>query len=257
MAGVTNIGTDRNWTGHIFAQSNWYALGRLAWNPDLGSGEIANDWIRMTFSNDEDLLTRIHTMMLASREITVNYMTPLGLHHIMGRGHHYGPGPWVARGRADWTSVYYHKADSMGIGFDRSASGSDAVSQYFPAVRDKYNSIETCPENLLLWFHHVSWDHRLASGRTLWDEMCIRYNEGVNSVRWLSSEWDLTEGRLDDERFEQVKSHINIQEKDAVLWRDACILYFQTFSQRPVPDVVEKPEHDLDYYESLEVVYVR
>ena len=257
MAGVANIGTDRNWTGHIFAQSNWYALGRLAWDPDLGSGDIADDWIRMTFSNDQDLLTRIRGMMLASREITVNYMTPLGLHHIMGRGHHYGPGPWVAGGRADWTSVYYHKADSLGIGFDRSSSGSDAVSQYFPPVRDQYNSLETCPENLLLWFHHVSWDHRLRSGRTLWDEMCIRYNEGVNSVRWLSSEWDLTKGRVDDERYEQVKSHINIQEKDAILWRDACILYFQTFSQRPVPDVVEKPEHDLDYYKSLRVVYVR
>jgi len=257
MAGVTNIGTDRNWTGHIFAQSNWYALGRLAWNPDLGSGEIADDWIKMTFSNDQDLLTRISGMMLASREFTVNYMTPLGLHHIMGRGHHYGPGPWVSRGRADWTSVYYHKADSMGIGFDRSSSGSDAVSQYFPAVRDQYNSIETCPENLLLWFHHVSWDHRLRSGRTLWDEMCITYNEGVNSVRWLSSEWGKMEGLVDDERYEQVKSHINIQEKDAILWRDACILYFQTFSQRPVPEVVEKPAHDLDYYRSLRVVYVR
>jgi alpha-glucuronidase len=257
MAGVANIGTDRNWTGHIFAQSNWYALGRLAWDPDLGSGEIANEWIRMTFSNDQDLLSRIRGMMLASREITVNYMTPLGLHHIMGRGHHYGPGPWVAGGRDDWTSVYYHKADSLGIGFDRSSSGSDAVSQYFPPVRDQYNSLESCPENLLLWFHHVSWDHRLTSGRTLWDEMCIRYNEGVNSVRWLSSEWDLTKGRVDDERYEQVKSHINIQEKDAMLWRDACILYFQTFSQREVPDVVEKPEHDLDYYRNLRVVYVR
>ena len=257
MAGVTNIGTDRNWTGHIFAQSNWYALGRLAWNPDLGSKEIANDWIRMTFSNDQDLITRINGMMLASREITVNYMTPLGLHHIMGRGHHYGPGPWVEGGRADWTSVYYHKADSLGIGFDRSASGSNAVSQYFPAVRDRYNSMETCPENMLLWFHHVSWDHRLSSGRTLWNEICLTYNEGVNSVRWLSSEWNKMEGMVDDERFEQVKSHIRIQEKDAILWRDACILYFQTFSQRPVPDVVEKPEHDLEYYRNLKVVYVR
>lgn len=257
MAGVTNIGTDRNWTGHPFAQSNWYALGRLAWDPELGSGEIADDWIRMTFTDDDDLQARIRRMMLASREITVNYMTPLGLHHIMGVGHHYGPGPWVNRGRADWTSVYYHRADSLGIGFDRSSSGSSSVSQYFPEVRDMYNSIETCPENLLLWFHHVPWDHKLASGRTLWDEICITYNEGVKSVRWLQSEWDMMEGKIDDERFDQVKSHLVIQEKDARLWRDACILYFQTFSQRKVPDLVEEPEHSLEYYRKLRVFYVR
>jgi len=254
MTGVSNIGTDRNWTGHPFAQANWYALGRLAWDPYLGSGEIADEWIRMTFSNDKEFVTRVNKMMLASREITVNYMTPLGLHHIMGRGHHYGPGPWVDRGRADWTSVYYHRADSNGIGFDRSSEGSDAVSQYFPAVRDRFDNLETCPENLLLWFHHVFWDHKLKSGRTLWDELCYKYNEGVDSVRWLIAEWNKAEGIIDDERYEQVKSLLKIQEKEAKIWRDACLLYFQTFSKRPVPDPVEKPEHTLEYYKSLRYV---
>jgi alpha-glucuronidase len=257
MAGVSNTGTDRNWTGHPFGQANWYALGRMAWDPFLGAGEIADEWIRMTFSNDPDLVDRIKNMMLASREITVNYMTPLGLHHIMGMGHHYGPGPWVNRGRADWTSVYYHRADSAGIGFDRSTSGSNAVSQYFPEVRDRFNNLETCPENLLLWFHHVPWDHPVRSGRTLWDELCIRYQGGVDSVRWMMSEWDQLEGRVDKERFDQVKSLLKIQEKDAIWWRDACILYFQTFSKRPVPDVVEKPEHTLDYYKNLRILYVQ
>jgi len=254
MTGVSNIGTDRNWTGHPFAQANWYALGRLAWDPYLGSGEIADEWIRMTFSNDKEFVTRVNKMMLASREITVNYMTPLGLHHIMGRGHHYGPGPWVDRGRADWTSVYYHRADSNGIGFDRSSEGSDAVSQYFPAVRDRFDNLETCPENLLLWFHHVFWDYKLKSGRTLWDELCYKYNEGVDSVRWLIAEWNKAEGIIDDERYEQVKSLLKIQEKEAKIWRDACLLYFQTFSKRPVPDPVEKPEHTLEYYKSLRYV---
>lgn len=256
MTGVSNIGTDRNWTGHPFAQANWYALGRLAWDPYLGSGEIADEWIRMTFSNDNEFVTRINKMMLASREITVNYMTPLGLHHLMGRGHHYGPGPWVDRGRADWTSVYYHRADSNGIGFDRSSAGSDAVSLYFPTVRDHFDNLETCPENLLLWFHHVSWDYKLKSGRTLWDELCCKYNEGVDSVRWLLAEWNKAEGIVDDERYEQVKSFLKIQEKEAKLWRDACILYFQTFSQRPIPDSVEKPEHTLEYYKNLRFFYV-
>jgi alpha-glucuronidase len=254
MAGVSNIGTDRNWTGHPFAQANWYALGRLAWDPHLGSGEIADEWIRMTFSNDEEFVTRVTKMMLASREITVNYMTPLGLHHIMGSGHHYGPGPWVDRGRADWTSVYYHRADSNGIGFDRSSEGSDAVSQYFPPVRDYFNNLETCPENLLLWFHHVSWDYKLKSGRTLWDELCYKYNEGVDSVRWLMAEWNKAEGIIDDERYEQVKSLLEIQEKEAKVWKDACLLYFQTFSKRPIPDAVEKPEHTLEHYKSLRYV---
>jgi len=189
-------------------------------------------------------------MMLKSREIAVNYMTPLGLHHIMYAGHHYGPGPWVNRGRQDWTSVYYHRADSGGIGFNRSAAGSNAVSQYFPEVRALYGNPETCPENLLLWFHHVSWDYPMKSGRTLWEEICHKYNEGVNSVRWLQEEWAKTKEIVDSERFEKVKLLLEKQERDAKIWRDGCVLYFHTFSKRSLPEGFELPEHNLDYYKN-------
>ncbi|MCJ7449008.1 MAG: alpha-glucuronidase [Bacteroidales bacterium] len=252
MAGVSNVGNERNWTGHPFAQANWYAFGRLAWDPYLGSGEVAGEWIRMTYTNDNETVQRISKMMLESREITVNYMTPLGLHHIMYAGHHYGPGPWVNRGRQDWTSVYYHRADSTGIGFNRTSSGSNAVSQYFPPVRDIYENIETCPENLLLWFHHVPWDYKLESGRTLWDEICYRYDEGVKSVRWLHGEWTRSKDFIDPDRFEKVQSLLVKQERDAKIWKDGCILYFQTFSKRPIPGGLEKPVYDLDYYRNHE-----
>ena len=248
MAGVTNIGNVRNWNGHPFAQANWYAFGRLAWDPYLSSAEIADEWIRMTFTNDNETVQRISKMMLDSRGIAVNYMTPLGLHHQMYAGHHYGPGPWVNRGRADQTSVYFSKADSVGIGFNRTSSGSNAVSQYFPPVRDIFNDIRKCPENLLLWFHHVPWDYRVSSGRTLWDEFCIRYEGGVKSVGWLKEQWNLCKSAVDQERFELVKTLLVKQERDAGIWRDACILYFQTFSKLPIPEGVEKPAHDLDYY---------
>ncbi len=250
MAGVSNAGSVRNWTGHPFAQANWYAFGRLAWDPYLNSGAIADEWIRMTFSNNREAVERVSKIMLGSREAAVKYMTPLGLHHIMYSGHHYGPGPWVSGGRQDWTSVYYHRADTNGIGFDRSSSGSNALGQYYPPVREIYEKVETCPENLLLWFHHVSWDHRMRSGRSLWDEMCYAYHEGVNSVRWMQGEWEKTKDFIDGERFEEVKSLLVLQERDAKIWRDGCILYFQTFSKRPVPQGVEKPEHDLEWYKA-------
>jgi alpha-glucuronidase len=250
MAGVSNAGSVRNWTGHPFAQANWYAFGRLAWDPYLGSGQIADEWVRMTFTGDVEAVQRISKLMLDTREITVNYMTPLGLHHIMYAGHHYGPGPWVNRGRQDWTSVYYHRADSAGIGFDRTSSGSNAVSQYYRPVRDIYNNIQTCPENLLLWFHHVPWDYKLKSGRILWDEICYRYDEGVKSVRMMQKEWEGTKAFVDKERYEQVAELLVKQERDARIWRDGCILYFQTFSKRPLPAGLEKPEHDLQYYMS-------
>ena len=248
IAGVSNIGNARNWTGHPFAQANWYAFGRLAWDPYMNSADIADEWIRMTFTNNNEAVERIRKMMLDSREIAVNYMTPLGLHHIMYSGHHYGPGPWVDRGRKDWTSVYYHRADSSGIGFDRTSKGSDAVAQYFQPVRDIFENIETCPENLLLWFHHVPWDYKLKSGRTLWDELCLRYDGGVKSVRWLQDEWDKSKEFIDSERFEEVRALLIKQERDAKIWRDGCILYFQTFSKRPIPGGVELPQKDLDFY---------
>jgi len=251
MAGVANIGTDRNWCGHPFAQSNWYGFGRLAWDPAVTPATIAEEWTRMTFSNDEDVVKTINTMILASHEAAVNYMTPLGLHHIMGYDHHYGPGPWVKdKGRADWTSVYYHKADSLGVGFDRTASGSNALGQYAEGARNEF-LLPQCPDKYLLWFHHLPWDHKMRSGRTLWDELCYKYDEGVSAVRQMQQSWQSLSNKVDIDRFKQVKMLLAIQEEEAVRWRNSCILYFQTFSSRPIPTGLTKPEHNLEYYENL------
>lgn len=248
VAGVANIGTDRNWTGHLFGQSNWYAFGRLAWDHTLGSGQIAGEWIRMTFGHDPELITAIKDIMLHSREICVQYMTPLGLHHIMASGHHYGPGPWVSRGRADQTSVYFHKADSAGIGFDRTATGSNAIGQYNPEVGEFYADLSTCPDEYLLWFHHLPWDYRMRSGRTLWDEMIRTYYAGADSVSWMQEVWKKQKGRMDDERFDLVSNFLKIQKRQALLWRNACTLYFQSFSGLPIPGGLEKPEGSLEEY---------
>jgi alpha-glucuronidase len=255
MAGVANIGDDRNWCGHPFAQANWYAFGRLAWDHALSAEAIADEWTRMTFSNNPDVVRTTKDMMLASREILVDYMTPLGLHHIMGTGHHYGPAPWVNRGRADWTPVYYHRADENGIGFDRSSKGTNALEQYQPQVRAIYDKLDECPEKYLLWFHHVSWDHKMNSGRTLWEELCHKYYAGVDSVAWLQRQWQSLEGKVDQEQFQHVKSLLNIQYKEAVWWRNACLLYFQTFSKKPLPPGYEAPDQTLEYYESLRFPY--
>lgn len=256
MAGVSNIGTDRNWTGHPFGQANWYAFGRLAWNDELTAEKIADEWIKMTFSNSQDVVNSVKSMMLKSREITVNYMTPLGLHHLMGWSHHYGPGPWIKdKNRADWTAVYYHKADSNGIGFDRTQTGSNAVSQYHQPVQSEFASLKTCPEKYLLWFHHLPWDYKVNSGRTLWDELCYRYYKGADSVQWLQNEWKTVKGKIDDERYERVKMLLEIQEKEAIWWRNACVLYFQTFSHQPIPDDLTKPNKTLEYYQSLTFPY--
>lgn len=255
MAGVANIGDDRNWCGHPFAQANWYAFGRLAWDHSLSSAGIADEWARMTFSNDPETVHTIKGMMMASRDILVGYMTPLGLHHIMGTGHHYGPAPWVSRGRADWTPVYYHRADENGIGFDRSSSGTNALEQYQPQVRALYQDLNKCPEKYLLWFHHVSWDHKMNSGKTLWEELCHRYYADADSVAWLQQQWNSVEGKIDGEQFLHVKSLLNIQHKEAIWWRNACLLYFQTFSKKPIPEDYEQPDQTLDYYESLRFPY--
>ncbi|MDP9348647.1 MAG: alpha-glucuronidase, partial [Gemmatimonadota bacterium] len=256
MAGVSNVGTDRNWTGHHFGQANWYAFGRLAWDPYLASGEIAEEWIRTTFSNDLEVVARVKAIMMASREAAVNYMTPLGLTHLMGTSHHYGPAPWVADlGRADWTPVYYHRADTLGIGFDRTAAGSNAVGQYHRPLRDRFSSRKTVPDSLLLWFHRVGWRERMRSGRTLWEELVHRYHTGVDTVRWMQRTWDSLEGRIDEERFRDVQALLRMQEKEARWWRDASLLYFQTFSRMPIPEGYEKPEHTLEYYKSLRFPY--
>jgi alpha-glucuronidase len=256
MAGVSNIGTDRNWSGSHFDQANWYAFGRLAWDPDLDSAAIADEWLRMTFTNDDAFRQHVGDMMMRSREAVVDYMTPLGLHHLMARGHHYGPGPWVEGGpRADWTSVYYHRATRQGLGFDRTRSGSDAVSQYAPKVAAVFADRERIPEELLLWFHHVPWDYRTRSGRPLWDELVHRYTRGVEAVGEMRDTWQRAGRFVDPERREQIAVFLAIQEKEAKWWRDASIAYFQSFSSRPVPDGFAPPLNSLDYYKSLSFPY--
>jgi alpha-glucuronidase len=256
MAGVSNIGSDINWTGHPFGQANWYTLGRLAWDNTLTSAQIASEWLRQTFTNKQAFVDTVQQIMLASREIQVNYMTPLGLHHIMGYGHHYGPAPWYNKApRADWNPVYFHKADSIGIGFDRTTTGSNALAQYQPAVRQQFENMATCPEAFLLWFHHVPWDYKMHSGKTLWETLCDKYYSGVDSVRWMQRSWDGMKNYIDAELFNEVKQLLAIQEQEAVWWRNACLLYFQTFSNKPIPAKYEKPTHTLAYYEGLEFPY--
>jgi alpha-glucuronidase len=249
MAGVANTGSDRSWTGHHFGQANWYAFGRLAWDLDLSSRQIADEWIAMTLTHDRAAAEVIARLMLESREAAVDYMMPLGLHHIMWPGHHYGPAPWWDRAvRRDWSSVYYHRADDRGLGFDRTRTGSDALSQYRPPVRDRFADLSTCPEELLLWFHHVPWDHRMRSGRILWDELALHYQRGVDWVRGARKRWDGLAGAIDPERHADVARKLAIQERDAVWWKDAVLLYFQAFARRPLPEGVERPEKTLDEY---------
>jgi alpha-glucuronidase len=251
MAGVANTGSDRNWTGHHFGQANWYAFGRLAWNPDTPSRQIADEWTKMTFTREPGAVASITRIMLGSREAVVDYMTPLGLHHIMWGGHHYGPAPWENKfERADWNPVYYHRADAAGLGFDRTETGSNAVAQYSPPVRERFADLRTCPEKFLLWFHHVPWDYRMRSGRTLWDELSLHYQRGVDWVRAARKDWDALRGVIDAERHAEVAKKLAIQERDAAWWRDACLLYFQTFSKRPLPPGVEKPRKTLEEYKA-------
>ena len=234
IAGVSNIGNDRNWCGHFFAQANWFAFGRLAWDHTLSAEAIADDWVRMSLSNDPVVLATATSMMMGSREACVNYMEPLGLHHIMQVDVHYGPGPQNNSGRADWTSVYYHRADSIGIGFDRSSTGSNAVGQYALPLRSMFDNLNTCPEKYLLWFHHVRWDHTMLSGRTLWDELCMRYFEGTKYVNAMREQWISLRERIDPEVFSSVQSRLDKQVVDAAAWRDTCLTYFQKFSKRPI-----------------------
>jgi len=251
MAGVANTGTDRTWTGQHFAQANWYAFGRLAWDPDLPSRQIAQEWIGMSLTRDPEATAAIARIMLGSYEAEVDFMSPLGLHHIMWPGHHYGPAPWWDRdARPDWNSVYYHRADERGVGFDRTATGSGAVSRYLGPVRDRFADPAACPEEFLLWFHHVPWDHRMHSGRTLWDELALRYQRGVDWVRGARRQWDALAGVIDPERHSDVAKRLAIQERDAAWWRDAVLLYFQTFSHLPLPEGVEGPERTLEEYKS-------
>jgi len=255
IAGVANIGLDDNWSGHHFAQANWYAFGRLAWDHTLTAEEIAEEWLRMTFTNDQAFLEPVREMMLSSWETAVNYMMPLGLHHIFAWDHHYGPEPWceIPGARPDWLPPYYHNASKEGIGFDRTTSGSNAVSQYCSPLSETYNNLETCPEELLLWFHHVPWDHRMKNGRTLWDELSYRYDGGVQQVRDFQKLWDRMEPYVDSERFRHVQSRLRIQSRDTVWWKDACLLYFQTFSGMPIPYEIERPVHELEELKKIKL----
>jgi len=252
IAGVSNIGNDLNWTGHPFAQANWYGFGRLAWNPYLDSETIADEWLRGTFSNNENFIKPIKEMMITSREAVVNYMTPLGLHHIMDTGHHYGPGPWVSNlSRPEWNPTYYHKADKNGIGFDRSKTGTNATAQYAPEQEKIFDNLQTCPEIDLLWFHHVSWDYKLKNGQTLWNGLALKYQEGVNQVQEMQNIWNKSEIYVDSERFKEVQMLLEIQYKEAKWWRDACLLYFQQYSGQELPEGVEKSTQTLEYFKSL------
>jgi alpha-glucuronidase len=197
----------------------------------------------------------IARMMLESHEAVVDYMTPLGLHHLFWGGHHYGPAPWWdTEKREDWNPVYYHRADAEGIGFDRTGTGSNSVSQYYPPARARFSNLKTCPEKFLLWFHHVRWDYRMKSGRTLWDELALHYQRGVDWVRAARKQWETLKGVIDEDRHEAVAKKLAIQERDAVVWRDACLLYFQTFSKRPLPAGVEKPAKTLDEYKAESIL---
>ncbi|MGA9365550.1 MAG: alpha-glucuronidase family glycosyl hydrolase [Bacteroidota bacterium] len=234
IAGVANTGDDRNWCGHLLAQANWFAFGRLAWDHTLTADEIADDWIRMTLGSDSRVVATVKSMMLASREACVNYMTPLGLHHIMQPDFHYGPGPQHDTGRVDWRSVYYHRADSIGLGFDRSSSGSNAVAQYYSPLRETFDNIDTCPEKYLLWFHHVSWNHRMKSGKTLWEELCRKYDSGTEYVDDMIRKWRSLKASIDPEIHAHVRAKLEKQKVDAAIWRDTCLEYFHQFSRKAI-----------------------
>jgi len=251
IAGVANTGDDRNWTGHHLLQANWYAFGRLAWNPDVSAEQVATEWTRMTLTRDGSAVATIVRMMLESHDAVVNYMTPLGLHHLMWGGHHYGPAPWWnTEKREDWNPVYYHKADAGGVGFDRTPTGSNTVSQYHRPVRQRFSDLETCPEEFLLWFHHVSWDHKMKSGRPLWYELALHYQRGVDWVRSTRATWATLAPKIDPQRHSAIAKKLAIQERDAIWWRDACLLYFQTFAKRPLPDGVEPAAKTLREYKA-------
>ena len=255
IAGVANIGRDENWCGHYFAQSSWYGFGRMAWDVNLTSEEIAEEWIMQTFTSEQEFVEPVLDMMMTSREAAVDYMMPLGFHHIFAWTHHYGPEPWcdIPGARADWMPKYYHKADTEGVGFDRTRTGSGNVDHYHEPLASMYNSLETCPEELLLWFHHVPWNYRMSSGRTFWDEMCHRYDRGVKKVREYQQVWENAKPYVDLKRWEAVREKLEIQESDARWWRDACVQYFGEFSGMPVPSDVEQPERPLEELKKIKL----
>jgi len=253
IAGVANIGSDTNWTGSHFNQANWYVFGRMAWDPDSSATDIADEWIRQTLSNDPAVLAPVTSLMMGSRQNLVNYMEPLGLVHIMGSDHHYGPGPWINDlSQADWNPFYFHKADATGIGFDRTSKGSNALAQYTSTVRDKLASRSSIPDDFLLFFQRVGWDEKLtSSGRSLWEEMVYRYSAGVDGVATMRDSWKTVSGQIDAKRFKDVSDFLQTQHYEARWWRDACLQYFASVSKHSVPTGYAAPAHDLQWYKDL------
>ncbi|MDE6655085.1 MAG: alpha-glucuronidase, partial [Muribaculaceae bacterium] len=254
IAGVANIGDDANWCGHDFAQANWYAFGRLAWDPDLSSERIADEWIGQTFTTDERFTAPVKQMMMDSREACVDYMMPMGLHHLFAGNHHYGPEPWYyPEGiRPDWTPSYYHKATVDSIGFDRTfATGSGATRQYADPVYEVYE--KDCPTEYLLWFNRKGWNERLSNGNTVWEEMCRHYSDGVDKARQFQKVWDNVGGYIDEERYKAVRDKLKIQTHDAQWWKDACLLYFQEINGLPFPEDMERPVYDLDMLKEVQI----
>jgi alpha-glucuronidase len=261
MAGVSNVGTDRNWTGTNFDQANWYAFGRLAWNPRLGARQIAAEWTRLTWGNNRSAVRPIVNMMMGSREAAVDFMTPLGLAHQMATDHHYGPAPWVCNlKQPSWNPCYYSRADAHGIGFDRvTVTGqaplndrpSTAVSQYMPPVAARFASLSTVPDKDLLWFHHVPWTYRMHSGRTLWDELVEHYDHGVAEVGVMDRTWGTVRPFIDSQRWRAVASDLHREQAEARWWRDASIAYFASINGLPLPRGSREPAHSLGYYEAL------
>ena len=255
MAGVANTGSSRSWSGSQFDQANWYAFGRLAWDPQASAQSIAEEWTRMTWGNDQRIVKTVVPMMMGSRQAVVDYMTPLGLAHLMGTDHHYGPAPWVSDlQRPEWNPVYYHRADANGIGFERTMEGSNALSQYATEVQLGFVDVDNL--DFLLWFQHVPWDQKIElTGRTVWEELVWRYDHGLDEVRAMRRHWETLRGSVDEQRFAEVSAYLAIQEREAKWWRDACIAYFESVSHRPLPAGVAPPEHPLFYYEALRFPY--
>lgn len=249
IAGVPNIGSDINWTGHLFGQANWYAFGRMAWNPDMGADKVADEWIAMTFSRSPRVTVPIKRMMMMSRETYVDYTMPLGLNHIMNFASHNGPEPW--HHDPSWTAYDYHKVTCDSIGVDRTHRGSGAAQQYHRPLSDMFDSLETCPDEYLLWFHRLPFTYTMRSGRSLWAEMVHHYYDGVEGVREMQREWAKVEGAVDAQRYRQVASLLEYQEREAIWWRDACVSFFQSYCRLPLPDGLEAPAHSLDYYKRI------
>lgn len=238
IAGVANTGTMKNWCGYVMAQSNWYAFGRLAWNPELSSADIAREWVLQTLTTDDAAASKIVDMMMKSREAIVDYMTPLGLHHLMGWSDHYGPQPWCAidGARPDWMPTYYHKADEYGLGFNRSSTGTNAVQQYQEPLRGMYDDPKLCPKEFVLWFHHLAWDFRFDNGNTLWQELCEHYFGGVSRIKDVQKAWSAVADKVYSPQSKEITDKLAIQVDEAEWWRDACVLYFQQFSKMEIPE---------------------